>query len=240
MNNQYKINSNMLICNNCNKSEKETKIIKKKLLCINCDKRNYYEENKVKMKERDKDYRENNKEKIKDRKKKYYEENKEAVKVKSLEYYEENKEVVKIRVKEYRENNKEKCRKYIENNKDKRNKIRRDRTKNDPLFNLTNGIRNSIASSFRDSKYSKNINTTKILGCTFEDFKIYLESKFEYWMNWENKGLYNSELNYGWDVDHIIPISSAKTEEDVIKLNHYTNLQPLCSKINRDIKRDNF
>ena len=34
-------------------------------------------------------------------------------------------------------------------------------------------------------------------------------------MNWENYGLYNGELNYGWDIDHIIPISSAKTEEEV-------------------------
>jgi HNH endonuclease len=75
-----------------------------------------------------------------------------------------------------------------------------------------------------------------ILGCSFEDFKIYLESKFEIWMNWGNYGLYNGELGYGWDIDHIIPISFAETEEDVIRLNHFTNLQPLCSKINRDIK----
>lgn len=37
---------------------------------------------------------------------------------------------------------------------------------------------------------------------------------------------------------HIIPISSATNEEELIKLNHYTNLQPLCSKVNRDIKKD--
>jgi len=57
-------------------------------------------------------------------------------------------------------------------------------------------------------------------------------------MNWDNQGLYSkNRFNIGWDLDHIIPISSAKTEEDVIRLNHYTNFQPLCSKINRDIKR---
>jgi hypothetical protein len=87
------------------------------------------------------------------------------------------------------------------------------------------------------SKKSKSI---EILGCSFEEFKLYLESKFEPWMTWENKGLYNGELNYGWDIDHIIPISSATTEEEIIKLNHYTNLQPLCSKVNRDIKKDNY
>jgi len=59
-------------------------------------------------------------------------------------------------------------------------------------------------------------------------------------MNWDNRGLYNGKENYGWDIDHIIPLSSAKTIEDLIKLNHYTNLQPLCSFKNRCIKRDNF
>lgn len=39
--------------------------------------------------------------------------------------------------------------------------------------------------------------------------------------------------NYGeWHLDHIIPISSAKTEEEVIKLNHYTNFQPLWAEDN--------
>ena len=67
---------------------------------------------------------------------------------------------------------------------------------------------------------------------------MYLESKFEHWMNWENRGKYTGEFNIGWDIDHITPLSTAKTEEDILRLNHYTNLQPLCSKINRDIKRD--
>ncbi len=56
--------------------------------------------------------------------------------------------------------------------------------------------------------------------------------------NWDNRGKYNGDFNYGWDIDHIIPISSADSEEDIIRLNHYSNLRPLCSKINRDIKRD--
>ena len=57
-------------------------------------------------------------------------------------------------------------------------------------------------------------------------------------MNWENYGLYNGELNYGWDIDHIIPTSSAKNEIDFLKLWNFNNLKPLCSKINRDIKKD--
>ena len=80
--------------------------------------------------------------------------------------------------------------------------------------------------------------TIEILGCSYEDFRIYIESKFECWMTWENHGIYNGELNYGWDIDHIIPLSSVETEEDIIRLNHYTNLQPLCSYTNRYIKRN--
>ena len=104
------------------------------------------------------------------------------------------------------------------------------------LFNLKEKIRCLIKYSFKRNGFSKTSKTQQILGCTFEEFKQYLESKFESWMNWENRGLYNGELNFGWDIDHIIPISSAKTDEDIIKLNHYTNLQPLCSYTNRYIK----
>lgn len=57
-------------------------------------------------------------------------------------------------------------------------------------------------------------------------------------MTWDNYGLYNGELNYGWDLDHIVPISSASSQDDIIKLNHFTNFQPLCSKVNRDIKKN--
>lgn len=57
-------------------------------------------------------------------------------------------------------------------------------------------------------------------------------------MDWSNYGKYNGGLDYGWDIDHITPISSAKTETEFHELCHYKNLQPLCSRINRDIKKD--
>jgi hypothetical protein len=112
--------------------------------------------------------------------------------------------------------------------------------KTDDIFRLSKNIRTLISNTFKIKLYTKKSKTHKILGCSYDEFKIYLESKFEDWMTWENRGLYNGELNYGWDIDHIIPISSAKTEEDIIKLNHYTNFQPLCSYTNRHIKRNNL
>ena len=72
----------------------------------------------------------------------------------------------------------------------------------------------------------------------YEDFKNHIESQFEHWMNWDNYGLCNNDFNYGWDIDHIIPCASAKSKEELLKLNHYTNLRPLCSHVNRNIKRD--
>jgi hypothetical protein len=57
-------------------------------------------------------------------------------------------------------------------------------------------------------------------------------------MSWDNYGKYNGELNYGWDLDHIIPLCTVTTIDELIKLNHYTNFQPLCSKVNRDLKRE--
>jgi hypothetical protein len=168
-----------------------------------------------------KDYKEKNQEKFKeynrsnDRKeysKKYYIQNKENILIKSKDYYENNKELVK--------NN---SKKYIYKKR-----------KNDNLFRLKESISKILRRSFLSKVEDKNI----IIGISLIDLKIYLESKFEPWMTWENYGKYNGEFNYGWDIDHIRPLSIATTEDEIIKLNHYTNLQPLCSKINRDIKKD--
>jgi hypothetical protein len=74
------------------------------------------------------------------------------------------------------------------------------------------------------------------LGCSFDYFREYIEKKFEHWMNWNNYGKYNGDFNFGLDLDHIIPLSSADNIERLVELNHYTNFQPLCSKVNRYIK----
>jgi hypothetical protein len=132
---------------------------------------------------------------------------------------------------------KEKRRLYRLKNKDNRNANTKIRTQKDPVFALTISIRKNILKSFRDRSYSKNSSTANILGCSFEDFKVFIENQFEPWMCWENRGLYNGEFNFGWDLDHIIPLCTAKTEEEIKALNHFSNLRPLCSKKNRDIKR---
>jgi hypothetical protein len=68
----------------------------------------YYEDNKEKIKEYTKEYRDNNKEKIQEYTKEYRENNKEKIKEQQKGYCEDNKEKIQKYMKEYRENNKEK------------------------------------------------------------------------------------------------------------------------------------
>ena len=85
----------------------------------------------------------------------------------------------------------------------------------------------------------KNINSSKgnirfidYLGCTKEEFKIYIEKQFEEWMNWNNHSNDYSDYNINWEYDHIIPTSLAKTKEQIIILNNYLNQRPFCSLSN--------
>lgn len=114
------------------------------------------------------------------------------------------------------------------------------RNKTDLLYKLRGNVSNLIKEQVRrGTGKSKNSKTLEILGCTISDFKLHIESQFLNWMSWENYGNCTSNTyNCSWQLDHIIPSSSAKTEEDVYLLNHWSNFQPLCSKINRDIKRN--
>jgi hypothetical protein len=196
---------------------------------INKRKRDNYKIKKESIIEYNKKYLENNP----DYRKRYKEYQKEYHKSKKYkEYKEKNINRIKEYDKEYRSREDVKVR--INKQSVKRNRIRK---KKDILFKLKVSIRSSISNNFRCGGFKKSKKTEAILGCSFEDFKLYLESKFEDWMNWDNKGLYNGHFNHGWDIDHIIPLCSAEKEEDLIYLNHYTNLQPLCSKTNREIKR---
>ncbi len=112
-----------------------------------------------------------------------------------------------------------------ENERIAKNKKYKDRWENDNLFAIKVRLRNLIRNSFRRKGYKKfNTSTENIVGISYDEFKNYMESKFVDGMNWNNRG--------EWHIDHIIPLSSAKSEEELVRLCHYTNLQPLWAKDN--------
>jgi len=160
---------------------------------------------------------------------------KNELKKEKLDFYLMNKEIIdqqdiaeSIIKKEKR---KEYYKKYYKNvDKEKINNRIKNKRKKDPLFKLSGNIRNLIMISIRKMGYSKNSKTKKILGCSYEEFKIHLESQFKEGMSWENYGK--------WHLDHKIPISWAKNEDEIYELNKFTNFQPLWAEEN--IKKSNI
>lgn len=188
-------------CEKCREENKQISIEKKRL---------YKLVNKGKIESQQKIYRNENK----DKKREYNKDNKERIKEKQKEYRIIYKDKIRERRKEYRIKNKENINKY-----------RREKMISDPLYKLSTLIRNLIKQSFRKKSMKFSERTFEILGCSFVEFKLYLENKFNDKMNWSNQGTY-------WHIDHIIPISWAKCEEDVYLLNKYTNFQPLSASEN--------
>jgi len=161
----------------------------------------------------------------KNRLKQYYLENSETRIEYGKNYHKNNKEICNKRISKYRktESGREK--------KNELNKLYRIRNQENELFRLTQNMRSLISHYIKSKGFRKSSKTAQLLGCSFEEFKIHIESQFEPWMNWSNHGLY-SETEKRWQLDHIIPASSAKDEAELIRLNHYTNFQPLCAKEN--------
>lgn len=111
----------------------------------------------------------------------------------------------------------------------------------DPVLKFISQMRKTIGNSIRSCGFIKDSKTKDILGMEIEQFRNYLESQFEPWMNWDNKGTgdvrFPSRPREFWDIDHIIPLSYAKTQQEVIDLSFYINLRPFCSYDNRYVKR---
>ena len=66
--------------------------------------------------------------------------------------------------------------------------------------------------------------------CTIEDFKKYIQQKWQSGMNWQNWGKGNGK----WNLDHILPIElfDLKDFNQQKICFHYTNFQPLWEKNN--------
>ena len=116
---------------------------------------------------------------------------------------------------------------YYHNNKDKRNSWEKKKLTEDSLFKIKKTLRHRLRCAlYRFEMKDETGSAIKDLGCSTQDLKAYLESKFLPGMTWDNWSI------RGWHIDHIVPLSSAGTKEELIKLCHYTNLQPLWWKDN--------
>jgi len=196
-------------------------------------------------------YYHRNKEEINARRKEKYEANPETHNERSRAYYVANKEKVKARNSAYYVANKEKqCKSnkrwYVAHREETlakrraKSKLPAQRRKKkayakeyclkkyhgDALFKLRLITSTSIRRGLKKQGFSKTARTHKILGCSFIEFKSYIENQFKEGMSWENHG------RLGWELDHIVPQCLAETKEEVFSLNHYSNFQPLWAEEN--------
>ena len=206
-------------------------------ICKKCEnERNkiYAQKHKEEIAKYKKEYAIMNAEKIKEYKKIYYQENLEKIKQRHKYQYEKNKNKILAQNKVYREihkdKDKENHKKYYENHKNKiiarTTEYGKQRRKQDKIYKFKCQVRHLIGLSFARKGYIKSKKTEEILGIDLLNFYNYLLRTFK------------NNYGYEWDgmesvhIDHIIPLSMAKTEKEVISLCHYTNLQLLKAKDN--------
>lgn len=154
-----------------------------------------------------------NKDKILENKKKYYLTNKNILLERAKDYHHKNTNQIKI----YRKQ-------YYQNNKNRFNDYYKVKYQINILYRIGKLVRRRIYDyiSKNDIKIEKTFN---IIGCSPEFLKKHIENKFTEGMSW---GLVGKRIH----IDHIIPLASAKTKEEIYKLCHYTNLQPLWAEDN--------
>lgn len=178
-----------------------------------------------------------NKDAIRIRNKKYNEDKKLYISINKKIYYQKNIDLIKEKQKIYRKTKvKWSLRSDIwrKQNLDRVNEYWRfyhNKKKKDVQYKLKKVLRSRLKNALNHNlKTGSAVNN---LGCSVEELKLHLESKFQPGMNWDNHG--------DWHIDHIKPLASFDlTKEDDLNLAcHYTNLQPLWA-IDNLIKKDKY
>lgn len=135
------------------------------------------------------------------RKANYYIKNKDKVLLNKKNYFQQNKETINAKNTIYQRN------KYQNN---KLHKLK---------MNMSALIRHSM-NRFNVKKGGKK--TTMLIGCSIEEFRTHLESQFNLNMTWNNYGSH-------WSIDHICPCNQAQNGEELVKLQHFSNLKPMIT-----------
>lgn len=102
----------------------------------------------------------------------------------------------------------------------------KERRRSDIAFAIEWRLRSRMSDAVRRVAGKKTKTTLTFLGCTLEEFKLYLEARFSCGMSWENRRL--------WHVDHIRPCATYDLTDPAQQSQcfHYTNLQPLWATDN--------
>lgn len=172
--------------------------------------KNYYRNNKEKLVSYYNQYREHHKDELSCKKKKYYRVNRKSI----LRKQDKRRTQIRIYSRKY----------YAVNRVELTKKCSArliQRYKTDLNFRLKSQLRNRIKDACKNKNFIKSQRTMDILGCNLEQLKSHLEAQFVNGMTWGNHG------RIGWHIDHIIPLDTAKTIQDMERLCHYKNLQPL-------------
>ena len=185
-------------------------------------------------------------------------------------YYMKNREKILKAQSDYAKTEKGRAKRKSMKTKETRRKYYRKRMKEDKIFRLIRCLRTRLQSAlktickknskiivgsaceertmvtgFRHSndKYKyKNKRTTEYLMCSPEKLCDYLECQFESWMTWDNRGVYKINGPRTWQSDHRRPCDTFdfNDEEQIYMCFHWTNHQPLCSKVNVVEKNSKF
>jgi len=153
--------------------------------------------------------------------------------------YSRNAEEIKAYQRARGEEKKRYMKDYRKVNKEKLTKQHTARTRKyldtDPLYRFKNNVRTLVRSHIKQKGFKKNTKTENIIGCTLVELRIHLRATFE-----TNYGIPFNHIDVSLlHIDHIKPMSLAKTQEEAIQLNHYSNLQYLFSWDNIE-KRDKY
>ena len=106
--------------------------------------------------------------------------------------------------------------------------------RNKPIFKIKRNLRRRVHHALKGNLKAEK--TFTLIGCSAEEFKIYLESQFLPGMTWENYG------PQGWHIDHREPcylfdLTNPNQQRECF---HFSNQRPLWAKDNMSRPRADF
>lgn len=174
----------------------------------------YRQAHRDEFRERDRKYAETHKEQIANRYKEWAKAHAEQLARYNKEYRAKNAEEISQKRKIKDQENRPRINAYIKNKR-----------ATDPLFKLSTQVRGLIRISLKNRGYGKDTHTYEILGCDYETLWEHLKQS---WLD-----NYGTEWNgEPYHIDHVIPLATAKTEQEIKDLCYYKNLQLLKPRDN--------